>query len=314
MLGWQNPQGDKYFRVQRREADECDERTAIFFYKLMMKIAEELHQSTTALTIQQAYPCPINILDMCMAPGGFLKTALNKNPGSRALAFSLPIKCGGHRSRLPKIPSVEQRFLDITLLATDMGVEQIPQGHSDAKNFLPRQFESNQLFELAICDGQVLRKHERAAYREVREARRLTVTQLSLGLQFLRPGGTMILLLHKLEAWDTVTLVYTFSEFSSVQLFKPKSGHAKRSSFYMVATGIQSQSDKALRAINRWKRIWRVATFGSDDEYREELRKEDLQVETVIERFGQELVALGNEIWKVQANALKKAPFIKSIV
>ncbi|OQE68739.1 hypothetical protein PENNAL_c0147G00230 [Penicillium nalgiovense] len=195
-----------------------------------------------------------------------------------------------------------------------MGVEQIPQGHSDAKNFLPRQFESNQLFELAICDGQVLRKHERAAYREVREARRLTVTQLSLGLQFLRPGGTMILLLHKLEAWDTVTLVYTFSQFSSVQLFKPKSGHAKRSSFYMVATGIQSQSDKALRAINRWKRIWRVATFGSDDEYREELRKEDLQVETVIERFGQELVALGNEIWKVQANALKKAPFVKSIV
>ncbi|CAG8904763.1 unnamed protein product [Penicillium nalgiovense] len=266
----------------------------------MMKIAEELHQSTTALTIQQACPCPINILDMCMAPGGFLKTALNKNPGSRALAFSLPITCGGHRSRLPKSPSIELRFLDITLLATDMGVEQIP--------------KSNQLFELAICDGQVLRKHERAAYREVREARRLTVTQLSLGLQFLRPGGTMILLLHKLEAWDTVTLVYTFSQFSSVQLFKPKSGHAKRSSFYMVATGIQSQSDKALRAINRWKRIWRVATFGSDDEYREELRKEDLQVETVIERFGQELVALGNEIWKVQANALKKAPFVKSIV
>ncbi|CAG8140007.1 unnamed protein product [Penicillium salamii] len=280
----------------------------------MMKIGEELHRSTTALTIQQDCPGPINILDMCMAPGGFLKTALDKNPGSHALAFSLPISCGGHRSRLPENPGVEQRFLDITLLATDMDMEQIPQSHPDAKNFLPRQFKSNQLFELAISDGQVLRIHERAAYRESREARRLIVTQLSLGLQFLRPGGTMILLLHKLEAWDTVTLVYTFSEFSSVQLFKPKSGHAKRSSFYMVATGIQSHSDKALRAINRWKRIWRVATFGSDDEYREELRKEDLQVETVVERFGQELVGLGKELWKVQANALKKAPFIRSIV
>ncbi|KAJ6178109.1 hypothetical protein N7519_008570 [Penicillium mononematosum] len=37
MLGWQNPKGDKYFRVQRREVDECEERAAIFFHKLMMK-------------------------------------------------------------------------------------------------------------------------------------------------------------------------------------------------------------------------------------------------------------------------------------
>lgn len=76
----------------------------------------------------------------------------------------------------------------------------------------------------------------------------------------------------------------------------------------MVATGIQSKSDKAIRAIDRWKRIWHVATFGSDDECREELRKEDLQVETVIAHFCQELVDLGQEIWKVQMDALKKAP------
>jgi hypothetical protein len=82
----------------------------------------------------------------------------------------------------------------------------------------------------------------------------------------------------------------------------------------MVATGIQSQSNKALRAVNRWKRIWRVATFGSDDEYRKELRKEDLQVETVIEHFCQELVGLGKEIWKVQANALKKAQTLHCFV
>jgi hypothetical protein len=140
----------------------------------MTKIAEELHRSTTALTIQQACPGPINILDMCMAPGGFLKTTLNTNPGSHALTFSLPISCGGQRIRLPKNPSFEQRFLDTTLLAIDidMDMEQIPQGHPDAENFLPRQFKSNQLFELAICDGQVLRTHERAAYRESQEARR----------------------------------------------------------------------------------------------------------------------------------------------
>lgn len=275
----------------------------------MMRIAEELHQVTTAFTIQSR-PGPINILDMCMAPGGFLKIALSKNPGSHALAFSLPISSGGHRNRL-STNKVEKRFLDITMLATDMGVDEIPSDHPDAENFLPRQFNSSQLFDLAICDGQVLRAHQRAAYRERREARRLTTTQLALGLQFLQPGGTLIVLLHKLEAWETVTLVYILREFSSIRLFKPRSSHAKRSSFYMVAADVQSRSDKAIRAIDRWKSIWRVATFGSEDEYQEELRKDDLQVEKLIERFGLELVELGRDIWKVQADALKKAPFMK---
>lgn len=275
----------------------------------MQKIAEELHQATTAFTIQ-AHPGPINILDMCMAPGGFLKIALDKNPGSRALAFSLPVSSGGHRSLL-STNQVEKRHLDITMLATDMGIDEISPDHPDAKNFLPRQFKSNQLFDLAICDGQVLRTHQRAAYREPREATRLTTTQLALSLQYLQPGGTLIVLLHKLEAWEPVTLIYTLREFSSVQIFKPKSSHAYRSSFYMVATGVQSQSDKAIRAIERWKRIWRVATFPSKVEYREEIPKDDLQVEMLIECFGLELVDLGKDIWKIQADALKKASFMR---
>lgn len=282
---------------------------------MMKNIAHELHKSTKAFKIRQAVGTePPSILDICMAPGGFLATALEHNPTSHALAFSLPVSNGGHKVRLPQRPNVEQRFLDVTMLAADMGMSDIPQAHPEAENFMPRQFEPNRLFDLVLCDGQVLRTHVRAPYRENQEARRLSSTQLALGLQHLRPGGTMVILMHRLEAWNSVNLLKTFHEFSSLRLFKPKAGHAKRSSFYMIATGVQSRHPEAVRSIERWKAIWRAATFGGDDERWEVLSDRELSVEQLLDQFGEELIRLGRGIWKVQADALATAPFIRGKV
>jgi hypothetical protein len=192
-----------------------------------------------------------------------------------------------------------------------MGVTDIPAEHTDARNMLPQQFDPGQLFDLVLCDGQVLRTHVRAPYREMREARRLAVTQLAIGLEHLTIGGTMVVLLHKVEATDTVSLLYTFNKFSSVKLFKPTRHHAKRSSFYMIATNIQSQHSEAVQAVEAWKKQWKVATFETDLEYEEELRTACLNAEEVLGEFGTELVRLGREVWGIQARALKRAPFIK---
>ncbi|KAJ5356532.1 hypothetical protein N7517_011141 [Penicillium concentricum] len=309
--GWENPEGDKYFANMRRNADKSDKKTSFYFHKLMNTIGREIDTATNVFKIQQVDSAPPAILDMCMAPGAFLEIALRKNPGSHALAFSLPVSCGGYRSRLASGLNAKRVFLDVTMLAADMDVDQIPEGHEDAENFLPRQLEQSRLFDLVICDGQVLRQHTRALYRESREAKRLATTQLALGLQHLRPGGTIVVLLHRLEAWNTVNLIWTFHKISSVRLFKPKTAHAKRSSFYMVATKVESQHPEAIEAVKRWKRIWRDATFASDEEYGKVILDEDPSVETLLEDFGPKLVKLGKAIWKTQANALTKAPFIK---
>jgi len=284
---------------------------AQIFYEMMKEIGQEMHRSTCALAISKMAPNSPTILDMCMAPGGFLVTTLNINPGARALGFSLPVSKGGHKALLPRDPNVTLKFLDITMLAADMGVKDIPAEHPEAKNLLSQQLNPGQLFDLVLCDGQVLRTHVRAAYRQMREARRLTVTQLAIGLEHVKIGGTMVVLLHKVEATDTVSLLYRFSKFSSVMLFKPTRHHAKRSSFYMIATNIQSQHCEAVLAVERWKREWKVATFGTDVEYEEELRAACLNAEEVLGEFGIELVRLGREIWEIQARALEKAPFIK---
>ncbi|KGO67646.1 hypothetical protein PITC_064090 [Penicillium italicum] len=309
--GWEAPEGDQYFANLRENADKSDEKTASYFHKLMHIIGCEIDKATNAFKIARAGSTPPAILDMCMAPGAFLEIALKKNPGSHALAFSLPVSCGGYRSRLSSGLNTKRVFLDVTMLVADMDMNEIPEGHEDAENFLPRQLEEGRLFDLVICDGQVLRQHPRAPYRESREAKRLATVQLALGLQHLRPGGTIIVLLHRLESWNTVNFIWKFQKISSVRLFKPKKCHAKRSSFYMIATNIQSQHPEAVEAVKRWKRIWQIATFGSDEEYGKLISDEDPSVETLVEDFGPKLVKLGKEIWKMQADALAKAPFMK---
>ncbi|KAL1903846.1 hypothetical protein Sste5344_010439 [Sporothrix stenoceras] len=317
--GWSNPEGDSFFNRQRKNADTASDKTAWYFYKLMRNIGQELHKATGAFTIttQAGRTMRPLILDMCMAPGGFLSMALEQTPEAYAVTYSLPISEGGHKVLFTPRDSlnVDQNFLDITMMAVDMGVDSkdIPKNHPDAGNFLPRQLQPNKLFDLALCDGQVLRTHQRAPYRETREAIRLTSTQLALSLEHLRPGGTMVVLLHRVEDWKNFKLLRAFYAFSSVRLFKPQAGHAKRSSFYMVATNVQSQSAGAAQAIENWKKVWKEATFGTEEEWYEACseRDRDVDVDELLEQFGPTLISLGRSVWKVQADALAKAPFIR---
>jgi len=245
-----------------------------------------------------------------MAPGGFLYAAMQYNHRASATAYSLPVEDGGHEVLFTDHQHVKVKLLDITMLAEDLSVDQIPEEHPDRNNFLPKEFFDERAFDMVFCDGQVLRHHARAEYRENREARRLTVTQLALGLEHVKPGGTMIILLHKLEAVDTVELLRQFNHFSSITLFKPARCHAKRSSFYMVASNIQTEHPKVTMAIHNWKCMWTVATFSSDEDYGRQVRRDNFFAEEILDDFGPELIRLGRNVWDIQAQALARASFI----
>jgi 23S rRNA U2552 (ribose-2'-O)-methylase RlmE/FtsJ len=298
-----------FFQRQRASADAGNPETAKRFYDMMQRIGNELQRCTGILTVPKSQENP-NLLDLCMAPGGFLHAAMELNRHASATAYSLPVEDGGHKVLLPGHHSVKVKLLDITMLAADLGFDNIPKEHPDRNNFLPREFGDGRVFDMVFCDGQVLRNHKRAAYREKREARRLTVTQLALGLEHVKPGGTIIILLHKLEAVDTVELLCQFNHFSSITLFKPAKCHAKRSSFYMVASNIQTEHPEAITAIHNWKHTWAVATFGGEEDYGEIVRRDNSQAERILDDFGSELVRLGRKIWDIQARALANAPFI----
>lgn len=122
----------------------------------------------------------------------------------------------------------------------------------------------------------------------------------------------MIILLHKLDSYKTASLVHKFQEFSKVQLFKPTSGHTRKSSFYMVASNAQSQQPAAMDAIEQWKQKWKVVTFGTDEAYLELLRDDLNGVDVLLEKFGPDLVQMGKGVWQTQADALATAPFIRN--
>ncbi|OBT64110.1 hypothetical protein VE03_06249 [Pseudogymnoascus sp. 23342-1-I1] len=302
--GWQNPRGDDYFKRQRRVADGAKGKMAAGLYKMMQEIGDEMHKSTRCLSPQPNCEGKMDILDICMAPGGYTASALKHNPGATAFGISLPPQQGGHKVLLPRHRST-MRLLDVTMLAKEYGVEEIPIAHPDRTSFLDERPFLDQTFQLIFCDGQVLRTHERAEYRENHEARRLTVSQLILALQRIRAGGTIVVLLHKIEKWETFELLYRFSQFSSVQVFKPAKKHAKRSSSYLVASGVQPDTDAAKLLVEEWKQAWWQATFGGENGTgdRGSTADED-HVRLVLDQFGSQFIELARPIWEIQEKAL----------
>ncbi|KAI5860980.1 hypothetical protein GGS23DRAFT_598864 [Durotheca rogersii] len=335
--GWKNREGDDYFVGRRRQADNPTAEGKTLFFEMMRQIGSEMDGMSRIFT----FASPPRVLDLCFAPGGFVSAILERNPGAVVRGTTLPPAQGGHDILLPgweTDPRVRVTLCDLTMLAGEMGIEpaMVPEEHPDRANFDfskgllveggspdggagggPRSWAGRargwreDAFDLVICDGNVLRTQQRAAYREGREAERLTLTQLVLGVRRLRRDGAgrLVILLHKADAPATAALLRTLSGFARVRLFKPRRKHGIRSSFYALATGVRAGSDEAARAVAAWHRRWVLATLGSDAEW-EASRAADPDVDALIADFGPELLRLAKPVWRIQAEALKKASFI----
>ncbi|VUC22359.1 unnamed protein product [Clonostachys rosea] len=308
--GWENPKGDEYWEKRRHTADNPDPKIQQIFFEMTKRIGAEMQRSTKAFKMQSPGLDNPDILDMGSAPGGFLTAAMDANPRSDVIALSLPPSHGGYEVLAPEHPRLSVKLVDVTMMAADFGVLDIPSEHPDALQFHPKQLKDGQKFGIVICGGSVVRNHQVATYRQGRESCRLIMAQVVLGLERLISGGTMILLLHKPEAWPTVKILYTFSKFASVKLFKPKSAHGSRSSFYMVATNVQNQQEDAMVALAKWKKIWHECTFGTQEECREAFHEDDLDVHRVLAEFGPDLIRMSKRVWSIQTSNLSKAPFM----
>jgi 23S rRNA U2552 (ribose-2'-O)-methylase RlmE/FtsJ len=282
---------------------------------MMQNIGKELHTATGAFSVARLDGSPPHILDMCMAPGGFLFAALQCDPDAVATAYTLPFggSTNGHLVFLPDHTNVKKMYIDITMLAADMGVERIPEDHPESLKFRTKQFEADRIYDIVICDGHVQRNHKLAAYREHRETRRLSMTQLALGLEHLKLFGTMIVLVNKVETEQPkiLEILHQFHKFSSVQLCKPTKGHADRSSFYMVATDIQTDHAEATKAVEEWKRTWKIATFGSEEEFSDHIRRDSVWANKMLENFGPVLIEKSRAVWETQIRGLIEAPYMK---
>lgn len=315
--GWNNEQVHEHFQQEQRVADEASvsPRARKGFYNLMQRIGEEIQEATGALSLPKS---GAEILDICMAPGGYSASALKHSPHAHVSGLSLPNTVGGHQLLIPfgrRDPRIEIQFIDITMLAAEYGLSELPIDRQGILQLTLKRPWPTKLYDLVFCDGQVLRTHQphRESRREQSEAARLTCSQLILALQRIKPGGTLIMLLHKVEAWRTMKLLCSFDRFSQIELFKPLAAHRKRSSFYLIAKNVQPRQPAAVGAVNEWKTIWKNATFkilsdpdiadrtdGSEEHERAE------EVPEILASFGERWIKLGEPIWRIQRDALKK--------
>jgi hypothetical protein len=253
------------------------------------------------------------ILDIGMAPGGFSAAILEKHPSTLVRGLSLPVSQGGYEIRLPNWqtnPNVDIQFLDVTMLAGDMGVDKnhVSPNHPDAGEFLysdgPFVDES---FDIVFCGAQVNHEQPRAEYREGREHVRLWTCQLVTAMQRLRQGGALVVLLNRADSWQTAVMLRTIDSFSrSLVLHKTKGPHAKRSTFYAVARGVDTDSVLARQAVEDWKSDWRTCTLGDKETQHEFFRVAENDVDDLISGFGKRLLQLGAPVWKIQADALER--------
>lgn len=279
---------------------------------MTIKIGDEMAQRTNVFNIH--IPQPL-VLDLCMAPGGFTASVLKRFPDANVHAITLPPDSGGHKV-IAQSPNLNIVFADITMYAADFGVKEIPVHHPDVTVFSTERPYSDSSYDLVFCGGAVLRTHKRAEYREKGEAARLTLSQLIFAFQRIKSGGTLVLLLHKVEAWDTLCILRAFNHFAEIQLFKPRKAHAMKSSFYLIAEKVQPQHPEAVKAVNEWKRLWYEMTFEiwKDKDSKDLVtgREDYGEAMTIVEDFGPRLIELGRPIWMTQAKALKNSPFVKT--
>jgi hypothetical protein len=68
----------------------------------------------------------------------FLYTAMHCNSHASAVAYSLPVEDSGYEVLFPGTPNVEIKYMDVTMLAEDMGAGDISQTTQIVATFFPR--------------------------------------------------------------------------------------------------------------------------------------------------------------------------------
>ena len=301
-----DPSAEEHYERLRASRDRAEktEETTRGYYDLMERIGFQLNRISQAFEIASNEP---RIFDMCAAPGGLLAVAMERNPTALVTAFSLPLDMGGGPILVPEKSRLDAKFIDITMLAEDMGVSNIPANHPQAADFLPRQLETGRVYDLAICDGHAGETQRQLEHRKHCETERLFSIQLVLSLERLKDGGTMVVLLHKAEAPNTIEVLQQFERFSTVRLVKPKAAHAIRSSFYLVAKDIQVEHPAAIQAVAGWKRTWEVATFGSIEDYAALMHRDAAHGQKLVDEYVAPVLAgKAKTIWSIQSQALER--------
>lgn len=163
---------------------------------------------------------------------------------------------------------------------------------------------------LVVLDGHLLRAQENARRWEYG---RLLISQLVMGLQAVKIGGTMVVKLSRPDNVRTAKLLYLLDIISaSLITCKPRSMHSNRGTFYAVAKGVRYGAEARCftTLIEGLQKLWHELTYGGDEGHGRFITEMDLdfiiRTDELADRYLLRLIELGREVWAVQAAALRR--------
>ncbi|THU77237.1 hypothetical protein K435DRAFT_786816 [Dendrothele bispora CBS 962.96] len=133
----------------------------------------------------------------------------------------------------------------------------------------------------------------------------LLISQLVIALQYVRPGGKLVVKLSCIERARTAKIVRLFDLISErIETVKPMTMHAKRGSFYLVVHGVSGKGVEGHRQehfVEKLREVWTELTFGGDEGKGRFLNLEDLDFVVTTE----DLVERSPDVWRGQTKGLE---------
>jgi hypothetical protein len=126
---------------------------------------------------------------------GWLYLGVNEySQNSVTFGIRLPFELGGYNNWVEMLTE-NFKFKDITMLATEFSVDDMPLEHPVRASFgIERHFIRHR-FQLNVCGGAILRRPKRSVQGLEFERIRLTMSQLILAVQRMIPRSTIGVLL-----------------------------------------------------------------------------------------------------------------------
>ncbi|KAJ5671508.1 hypothetical protein N7507_000635 [Penicillium longicatenatum] len=310
---WKCPKADEYFRNQKaRAVQSVSEDQKAGFFNMMTRIGDNFQDQ------EKLIPPPwkrmsFDVLDLCMAPGGFSATVLKYNRFAQVCAISLPTNEGGLEIYLPgwqENKRLKVQMLNLAMLSAELGFPELALADQpSASKFSNHIPYAGRKFDLIFCDGHVLPSSD--PEQDLTSQRRLADAQSVMALQRVKSAGTIVVLLHQVYNPRVLRLLEAFDRISQITLLKPPFCHAKRTSFYLVAKNVDPQHEVACRLIRDMRNSWRVRTgnaFGLEiPKDLKEPQDEEEPMEGIMHSFGEKLITLAEPVWKIQTEAMEKA-------
>ncbi|KAJ7143066.1 hypothetical protein C8R43DRAFT_575754 [Mycena crocata] len=299
-----SPERDSYAEHEKKVAENASARRNRYWFSKMKAVFSEMDNQTACIPRKG----PLKFLDLGCCPGGFTSYILSKNSSANGLGISSEIENGGHRFLLEdrhrsrfKIYYADLTYYRLGPLPTSVA--------PDNKILHSLPFDTNKRFDVVLLDGHQLRKNPSA---RPGDWDRLLVSQIIIGLQAAKPGGTLVIKLVDAEQVNTAKLLHMFDLLSgSLETFKPRYMHATRSTFYAVAkcVGEGRGAARLLGLVDSFKELWVDLTIGGAEGTGRALNDEDFDFIVSTAEVRQvknldRLIDLSRRVWEVQARAL----------